>query len=283
MKFASPEWFLLIPALLFIGWFWKSLRLWSPLRLLLVGLAAFGLADPKLNMQEESMDLWVLLDRSDSTEDLVDKGLPEWKALLEKNRPNSRTDEIHLLDYATDVIPHEAEGVTMNRKLTRTGLALSHVAALAKEGKPARVLLFTDGYSTEPLQEAAAQLQARGIPLDYRLIRDQVDNDFRMAHLDFPERVQAGEPFLISALVQGSKDGTVNFILRRNGQQIAENKVVLTKGIGRVEFTDRIPRGGGFQYEAEVRTDASDPSMEDSRPGNNKIARWIEITGGPRV
>ena len=35
MTFGSPEWFLLLPACLFIGWFWKSLRLGSPLRLLL--------------------------------------------------------------------------------------------------------------------------------------------------------------------------------------------------------------------------------------------------------
>ena len=41
MTFGSPEWFLLIPAFLFIGWFWKSLRLWSPLRLLLVLLHGF--------------------------------------------------------------------------------------------------------------------------------------------------------------------------------------------------------------------------------------------------
>jgi hypothetical protein len=283
VKFSSPEWFLLIPALLFIGWFWKSLRLWSPLRLLLVTLAVFGLADPKVNMQENSMDLWVLLDRSDSTEDLVDKGLPGWKALLEQYRPNRRTDDIHYLDYATEVVPHEAEGMTLNRKLTRTGLALSQVAALAKDGKPARVLLFTDGFSTEPLQEAAAQLQARGIPLDFRLIREETENDFRLGRLDFPERVQVGEPFLITATVRGSKDGKVSLILRRGGQQLTETTVTLTSGVGRAEFTDRIPRAGSFQYEAEVRIDPSDPTMEDSHPGNNKASRWIQITGGPRV
>ena len=83
MTFGSPEWFLLVPAFLFVGWFWKSLRLWSPLRLLLVLLAAFGLSDPKINVQEDALDLFVLLDRSDSTEDLVDKNLVEWKRLID--------------------------------------------------------------------------------------------------------------------------------------------------------------------------------------------------------
>jgi hypothetical protein len=57
MTFGSPEWFLLLPACLFIGWFWKSLRLWSPLRLLLVLLCTFALADPKMNVQEDALEL----------------------------------------------------------------------------------------------------------------------------------------------------------------------------------------------------------------------------------
>ena len=90
MHFTSPEWFLLIPAVLFIGWFWKRLRIYSPLRLILVVLAAFTLADPRMTLRDDSLDLWVLLDRSDSTEDLVDLGLSEWERLLEKSKPSRR-------------------------------------------------------------------------------------------------------------------------------------------------------------------------------------------------
>ena len=103
MTFASPEWFLLIPAALFIGWFWKDLRLFSPLRFILIAIAAVTLADPRLVLREDSLDLWVLLDRSDSTEDLVDQGLPEWTRLLEKSKP-SRRDNIIFHDYAAEIV-----------------------------------------------------------------------------------------------------------------------------------------------------------------------------------
>ncbi len=278
MNFSTPEYFLLIPALLLLGWFWRDLKLHSPLRLLILILAVLTLAEPVIQHQRNSLDLYVLLDRSNSTEDLIDKGLPEWQRLLESSKP-SRNDIVHYYNYATEIAELGADGssFTGSRKLTQTALALESIAAQADEKRPSRVLLFTDGFSTEPLQEAASQLQARGIPLDFRLIREEQERDFRLARLAFPERVQVGEPFLISITVRGATDATFPLILRRNGQTLTESPVTLVNGLATVEFTDRIPRGGGFQYEAEIRPN------DDPHPGNNLATRWIEITGGPRL
>ncbi len=278
MNFVSPEYFLLLPALALAGWFWRGLRLHSPLRALILIIAVIALAEPHIRHQRNSLDLYVLLDRSDSTEDLIDKGLPEWQRLLEGAKP-SRDDTLHFINYASEVAELGADGssFTGSRKLTRTGLALSSIAAQADAERPSRVLLFTDGFSTEPLQESAAQLQARGIPMDFRLIRDAKENDFRIARMAFPERVQIGEPFLISLTVRGAADATFPLILRRNGQTLTDTKVTLVNGLATVEFTDRIAKAGGYEYEAEIQPE------NDAHPGNNKASRWIEITGGPRL
>lgn len=278
MNFNTPEYFLLIPALALLGWFWRGLRLQSPMRALIVILAVITLAEPTIRHQQNSLDLYVLLDRSDSTEDLIDKGLPEWTRLLESSKP-SHHDTLHFINYASEVAEVGADGSSFTgaRNLTRSGLALQTIAAQADEKRPARVLLFTDGFSTEPLQEAASQLQARGIPLDYRLIREEKDNDFRIARMAFPERVQIGEPFLISLTIRGSSDASFPLILRRNGQTLTESPVKLVNGLATVEFTDRISRGGGYEYQAEIRPE------KDAHPGNNVANRWIEITGGPRL
>ncbi len=278
MTFTSPEYFLLLPALALAGWFWRGLKLHSPLRALILILAVIALAEPHIRKQRNSLDLYVLLDRSDSTEDLIDKGLPEWRDILEKHKP-SRNDTLHFINYAAEVAELGADGssFTGSRKLTRSGLALSSIAAQVDEKKPSRVLMFSDGFSTEPLHEAAAQMQARGIPLDFRLIRDEKENDYRLTRLNFPERVQVGEPFLISLTVRGATDATFPLILRRNGQTLTETPVTLVNGLATVEFTDRIPRSGGYEYQAEIRPE------NDAHPGNNKATRWIEITGGPRL
>ena len=278
MTFTSPEYFLLISALALLGWFWRGLKLHSPLRAILLLLAVVALTEPIIQHQQNSLDLYVLLDRSDSTEDLIDKGLPEWQRLLEASKP-SRRDTLHFINYASEVAEVGADGssFTGSRKLTKTGLALQSIAAQKDEKRPTRVLLFTDGYSTEPLQEAAAQMQAQGIPLDFRLIRDETENDSHIARLGFPERVQVGEPFLISITVKGSSDATFPLILRRNGQTLTESSMTLVNGQATVEFTDRIPRSGGFEYQAEIRPE------NDAHPGNNRANRWIEVTGGPRI
>lgn len=87
MIFTSPEYFLIIPALALVGWFWRELKLQTPLRAVLMVLAVVALTEPIIQHQQNSLGLYVLLDRSDSTEDLIDKGLPEWQRLRSPQNP----------------------------------------------------------------------------------------------------------------------------------------------------------------------------------------------------
>ena len=278
MGFDYPESFLLLPILALLGWFWPRLGLFRPLRAIITLLAVTMIAGPRIQMQENALDLIVLLDRSESTEDLVDKGLPEWTRLLENAKPG-RKDTLRFVNFAAEVADAGIDGssFTGSRKLTKTGLAVSNVMAQVDGKRPTRLLLFTDGYSTEPLTEAATQLGKRGVPMDFRLVRDETTRDLRLARLSFPERVQVGEPFLISVLLRGNEDGKVPLILRRNGQTLVETEVEIKDGTATAEFTDRIARVGSYEYDAEIRPE------KDAHPGNNRMKRWIEITGGPRL
>lgn len=276
MTFNSPEYFILLPALVLAGWFWRGLKLHTPFRALILLVAVIALTDPVLRKQKNALDLHVLLDRSESTEDLIDRGLPEWQRILESAKPGKH-DRLILHNYASEVAEVGADGAyfTGSRKLTKTGLALQSVTTQLDPSRPARVLLFTDGYSTEPLQEAAAKMVATGTPLDYRLIREEVSNDYRITRMALPSRVQAGEPFLISIMVRGSGDGTFPLTLSRNGTLLTQTTVTLENGIATVEFTDRIPSGGSYEYSARIQPEV------DAHPGNNTISKRIEVTGDP--
>ncbi|MBK1831520.1 VWA domain-containing protein [Verrucomicrobiaceae bacterium R5-34] len=280
MTFSAPEWFFLLPVFILLGLLWRSLQLWKPLRALLLLTLTVLLADPHINKQQDALDLWVMLDRSESTEDLVDKGLPEWKKLLEKSKP-SRQDRLHFIDYASEVVEQkpgtETAVFTGSRKMTRTNLAIQNITALAPKDRPSRILVFSDGYSTEPLSEAAAKLSSMGIPLDYRLVREETTDDFRVARIHLPVRTQVGEPFVLGVTVRGFTDTTVPLIIKRNGQTLSETQVKITGGTGKAEFTDRIARSGSYEYTAEIMPE------KDAHPGNNRAERWIEVTGGPRV
>lgn len=280
MPFDAPEWFLLLGAFLLTGWFWPNLQLWRPLRVFALLIATILLSEPQFDKAEDSLDLWVLLDRSESTEELIDTGLPEWRELLNKARP-SRKDQLFFVDYAAEVLEQglgDSAVFTGKRNLTRTNLAIQNVLALADQRRPSRILAFTDGYATEPLVEAAAKLKARGIPLDFRLVREEINDDFRIAKIQIPMRVQAREPFVLGITVRGFSDTSIPLQIMRNGTAIAENIMVPIKdGVGKVEFTDRLPEVGSYRYTAAIS-----PPV-DAHPGNNKAERWIEVTGGPRV
>jgi len=283
--FERPEFLLLFPALLVLGLIWKRLRLFQPLRLLILAVLTILLADPRIDRNQKALDIWVLLDRSDSTEDLIDKGLPEWKELLESSKP-SRKDRLRFIDYASEVIEQEQNDralYTGSRKLTRTGLAIQNALALAESDRPSRVLLFSDGFATESLSAASAKLKAQGIPLDYRLVREETTDDYSISRLTTPSRAQVGEPFVLSITVRGAEDQTIPLRIYRNQALLQETSVTLVNGVAKSEFTDRLARTGSYQYRAEIVPSAAEPPILDAHPGNNATERWIQITGGPRV
>lgn len=281
MILRHPEWLALLPILLLAGWMLPRLGLWRPLRIVLLVLITLTLTQPQWRKLEDGIDLWVLLDSSVSAEKPMAKGLPEWEKLLEKHR--GRNDRVYYLNYAAEVMRRGAEGAELyerNRQSTQTGLAITQALTLAgREGKgrPARVLVLSDGYSTEPLHGIAEKLTRQGVEMDYRVVRDPEPMDFRVAALNIPTRSQLGEPFLIEVEVRGTRDGKVPLTVLRDGRELKTTDVEVHLGSGRIRFTDRLGAAGVAHYEALIA-----PAV-DAHPGNNRHEAMIEIAGGPRV
>jgi len=279
MTLEQPWWLLLIPVLIGLSLFLKRLRLLLPLRLAAIMLISLLLANPKISRQEKALDLWVLLDRSLSTENLIDKNFADWNNILEKSKPSAR-DQVRIINYGAEVIAQgtgETAIYSGGRQLTRTALALQTAMALSDEARPSRVLLFSDGYSTEPLGDLAEKLNAQAIPLDFRLVRDEVADDYRISRLQVPSRTLIGEPFVISITCRGHDDGPLPIEIFRDDQSLLKSEVTLTNGVGKIDLSDRLGKPGSYKYSARISP------QEDAHPGNNTLDQWAEITGGPRL
>ncbi len=275
----SPEWFALLPVFLVAGWYWKGLQLWKPLRVVCLALVVLILVRPQVSMLQKGMDLWVLVDRSESAAEIVEAGLPEWKKLLEKAKP-SRHDEIHYVDFAAEVIEQgvaDSEVFPGKRHLTRSELAIQNTLAVVNPNKPSRILMFTDGFSTEPLGTVGEKLVKQEVPMDYRLLRAEEAVDFRIARMQLPPRVQIAEPFVLELEVRGNRNTTIPLTIYRNDEVLQEAEVTIAEGVGLVRFTDRIAKPGAYEYSAAITP------AEDAFFGNNRYDAWIEITGGPRI
>jgi len=283
MRLAHPEWLLIIPLLLAAGWFWRGMNLQKPLRILCLVLATLLLIEPQLRRQSDGLDLWVLVDRSESAAGLLEPKLAEWEVILQKSKRSA--DRIRYVDFAGDAVVRgaqltagaNAEVYSGPRTSTRMASALGFALAQMPQGRAARALALTDGYSTEPLDGLAERLTQQGVPLDYRLVGQDTTGDYRVAALSVPRRVQLREAFLVEVVVLGKPDGKVPVELYRNGENMGRREVSVINGVGRLRITDRIGAAGALKYEAQVL------APNDPTPGNNRASQWVEVQSGPRV
>ena len=282
LRFVAPHWFLLLPALAAAGWYWRGLRLERPLRAACLLLAVIMLAEPRVRLQGDGLDLWVLVDQSESGWDDLAPRLQEMETILEKSR--GVDDRIIHVDFADESQPRGAlvrSGAAATeyagrRSATRLASAISHVLGLMPADRAARILAITDGYSTEPLDRIADKLLAKGVALDVRLPPRREVDDFAVAAFRAPRRVQAREGLLAEVVVRG-RDATVPLEILRDGKPIGTQQVEIRAGVGRVRFTDRLAAAGAHRYTVRIDPDG------DAIKGNNAAEQWVEVQGGGRI
>lgn len=283
MRFASPEWFLLAPLLAASGWFWRGMRLEKPLRVLCLLLLVLLLARPQMRRSGDGIDLWVLVDHSDSAKDLLQPRLAEWETILDKSK--GAADRLFFIDFAAEsvkrgaLIRAGANGAEFDgaRNATRLNSAATFALAQMPPDRNARLLAMTDGFSTEPLDGLAEKLVKQSVPFDYRLPPRDSTNDYRVASFVLPRRVQLREAMLGEVVLLGGHDARVPLELFRDGQSIGRREVPVENGVGRLRFTDRLAAPGAYRYEVRLMP------ADDAVPGNNTASQWTEVQGGPRV
>ncbi|MEM7011489.1 MAG: VWA domain-containing protein, partial [Verrucomicrobiota bacterium] len=281
------EWFLLIPVLAAAGWYWSGLRLWSPLRALSLLTIVAVLADPQVKQIKRGMDLWVLVDRSESAQSIVEQNFDEWKRLLLRAQPH-REDRLRFVNFAGEVIEQTEGGETSvyagNANYTRTRLALESTMAMLRPDRHARMLIFSDGYSTEPLADIGHKLEESGVPLDYRLLQAEEEVDYQITAMDIPTRKRIGEPYLVEITLRGNQDGNVPVLISRDDTEPQEHIVPVVGGKGTLQFATRLGQPGAHKYRAEIAVfHEGENAIKDAYHGNNDFEAWIEITSGPRV
>lgn len=283
IRFLAPQWFLLVPALAAAGWYWRGLKLGRPLRAASLLLAVLLLAEPQVRRHGDGLDLWVLVDQSDSAWEYAQPRLPEWQTILEKSK--GVDDRIFYVDFADEAVTRgallrggaAATEYAGRRTATRLASAVGYALAQMPDGRAARMLALTDGFSTEPLDGVAEKLLAKGVALDIRLPPDRSEADVAVAALSLPRRVQAREGVLAEVVIRGDVDARVPLEILRDGTVIGTRTAELVDGMARVRFTDRLGAPGAHRYGVRILPEA------DAIKGNNAAEQWVEVQGGPRI
>ena len=106
MNFLAPQWFLLVPVLAAAAWQWPRLGLHRPLRIVCLALIVLLLAGPRIRRKGDGLDLWVLVDQSESARESMQPRLGEWQTILEKSR--GPDDRVLFVDFAGDAVTRGA-------------------------------------------------------------------------------------------------------------------------------------------------------------------------------
>ena len=274
IHFGSFSWFVILCPIILV-FFVRAVR--TPLRVSCLLLLALVFLEPAFRRVGRGLDLWVLIDRSASAADALAPRLAEMKGLLERSK--SRDDRISYIEFAEPVqMEGQADDIPPHKQQqTRMALAIQFALDQMPAGRAARLLILTDGYSTEPLTGLGERLLRQDVSLDYRLVGEEVLSDYRISRFNLPSRAQGGEPFLIEAEIAGQPDGPVSLEISRDGKNVSTAPLYVRNGIAFARFTDRSTAPGSHYYTAHVS------AANDARPGNNIAGKWIEVTGGPRI
>jgi uncharacterized membrane protein len=278
IEWTHPEGWLLLPVWLLAARLHPAWGLLRPLRAAMGLLLLLLWVEPRLPRQERGLDLWALIDHSASASAWLGPRQHELETLLERGR--GPHDRLHLLDFAEEVTPRESAAASAHlsaREGTRIASAVHYALSRASPRRASRLLLISDGYSTEPLDEAGERLLESGIALDLRLGGGPSAQDAQVDALRAPTVSQPGEPVLLEAHLSGPVGAEIPYTLLRDRTVLARATARLADGRARLRWTDLPPAAGAFAYRLEIAPPA------DPLPGNNHATAWVDVRGGPRL
>ncbi|KAB2674152.1 MAG: VWA domain-containing protein [Verrucomicrobia bacterium] len=294
-QFTHPLWLLaFVPAAAWTLWLavrsdaslspWRR-RVSTGLRLLLLALLAMGIAGLQWKRPQEGMNVFFLLDRSDS----VPSGHQERARELANKWAGDKKKEdkagylvfgsdAALETTVTDIAKAERiEAIVGGERTDIAGAIRLGTAAFPENGQK-RLVLMSDG--NENIGDAtAAALAARplGVTIDVLPLGAERGGDVSVQRLVIPSNLKKGQTFdaKIFAMSDKVQAGTVR--LFRNDQLLGEQKVRLDAGRNLFSFPQTLGEPGFYGYQVQIEVPG------DAVAQNNKAAGFANVRGDPRV
>ena len=257
-------------------------------RLLVLGLFAMVLAEPRSVRSRDVMSVVFSLDRSDSIYS-PDKAIEYITTTVQNHRPKGTQDQQSLVIFGkspavelppTQSFPLEALNSQIDRGATNIEQALSMSAAVIKEDVQGRIILISDGVQTEgDLTRTLADLKSRGIAVDVLPIDYSYNNEVWLERLDLPQQVKLGETYDAAMVLSALGDGKGKLVLRENNNVIAEQEVEYKAGKNRFSVPITLRSAGYYEYTASIEV----PKVQDSLAQNNTVLNYIFVEGEGKV
>ena len=294
-QFTHPLYLLaLIPALAWVLWFaWKTdvqtspWRRWVALtiRVLVLVALVFAIAGLQWLLPVEGMNVFFVLDRSDSIPSAQQETAREYVNQAAKQM--QKVDKTGVIVFGSEAsiesAPNAAVDVQKIQAVVgteRTDLAAAirlGTAAFPETGQK-RLVLLTDGNeNVGDAMSAVLAAKTLGVSVDVLPMGITRANDVSVQKVQIPSKLKKGQSFDVKIFVQAEQAQSATVRLYRNEQYLGEQKVDLAAGKNLFSFPQTLSEPGPYRY--DVRVDAPG----DPLPQNNRASGFATVRGEPRI
>lgn len=295
--FLQPWWGLLVLMCPWLWWMqaagWGGLGRWRGetalwIRMILVGLIAMILADPRAIRANKNRAVMFALDRSDSIGDGSVDNARDF--ILKSVGEKPQQDEAGLVTFGANAgvelpprvsFPLEAFNTRIDRDGTNLEQALSLSAAMLPTDKQGRIVLISDG--TQTLGSASAildDLKSRGIAVDVLPIQYQYDKEVYLERLELPQNVKIGENYQAVVILYSLQAGEGKLTLQENNKEIYSEDVKYAAGKNRFVVPIYFRNPGYYEYSATIIP--KNPE-DDQIKFNNNVLSTLFLEGEGQV
>ena len=295
--FVRPEAFVLTIATVWVWWLFlagatglsparANIALW--IRFVMAAGFIVALAEPRAVRTSEVLSVVYAVDVSDSVgAPAVDSAL---KFVTRQVSRKPAADEAGLVLFGAEAVVELPPRITfpfdgvvtslIRRDATDIAEALSLSAAMIPAESNGRIVLITDGTSTEGnVTKRLDELRARGISVDVLPINYQYDNEVWVERLELPQQVKLEQDYEASVMVSSLGDATGTLVLRENGRILAKSDVTLRSGLNQFSLPIRVDAPGYYEYQAAIEV----PDGADNLSQNNAAGNFLFVEGTGRV
>jgi uncharacterized membrane protein len=294
-QFTSPAWLLLlIPTAAWAFWLsWKSdvqvspWRRWVALGVRLVVVAAIALAMAGLQWLKplEGMNVFFVLDRSDSVpsaqqeaaRDYVNRAFASRKS-VDQGGVLVFGSEASIESSINPIIDLQKIHAVVGTERTDIAAAIRLGTAAFPETGQKRLVLLSDG--NENIGDALNALMAAkplGVSVDVVPLGVAHGNDVSVQKLGLPSTLKKGQTFEVKIFAQADKAQPATVRLYRNDQLLGEQKVELTAGKNLFTFPQTLTEPGFYSYDVAVE------ARDDQVAQNNRATSFTSVRGDPTV
>ncbi|RME82401.1 MAG: VWA domain-containing protein, partial [Planctomycetota bacterium] len=285
MTFLYPQFLILLLPLLWLYFkYFRRPGMVGIVRLLILLLIPFAMAQPQIFYKGAGRILLVLVDRSASMPPDSEKRIKEALDFIMGEKKDD--DKVGILSFGEETVieslpstrPSFSDfGLATNQSASNLAHALE-VASKILGNQKGKVLIISDGkYTGQNPLSLAHTFGLKKIPISFRYLGSIVGNDVAIRDLTLPTKVEMGKPFQFSLVAESNLDTQGILEIYREGKLIIQVPKKIKVGRNLYYFRDILPQGGSFVYLAKFRV------QKDEYLQNNLALGVVQSVGTRRV